>query len=133
MRLPPSVVSSSVVNSSPLQEPELAEHPGDQFLLAVEMLAGFRSVLQILRPGVLHEILFPVLYPERLGERRIPERDLGRREILRPEEAAPAVEDGVDALFLQRRELGRRPRYYRRPAEDALILRAAIPAVVADA
>ena len=41
----------------------------------------------------------------------------GRREVLRSDEAAPAEEDGVDALFLERRECGRRPRLALRRAD----------------
>ena len=54
-----------------------------------------------------------------------------RRVFLEVREANTAARALYAALGFQ--EVGRRPRYYRRPVEDAIILRAAIPADGGDA
>ena len=54
-----------------------------------------------------------------------------RRVFLEVREANTAARALYAALGF--REVGRRPRYYRRPVEDAIILRAAIPADGGDA
>ncbi len=54
-----------------------------------------------------------------------------RRVFLEVREANTAARALYAALGFQ--EVGRRPRYYRRPVEDAIVLRAAIPADGGDA
>lgn len=77
------------------------------------------------------------------------ERRRGVGRALVGEALAGLAGDGVRAVFLEVREsnaparalyagfgfdaVGRRPRYYRRPVEDAIVLRAAIPPAGRDA
>src|SRR5688572_16796043 len=88
---------------------QVHEHRPQELVLGVEVLARLRRAAEARAPGVVLQLLLPVLRLDHLPESLVPERELGCRQPLRPGEAAPRVVLGGDALLAEGRHRGEHP------------------------